>query len=351
MKVTKKSDKSGMVPGSLVYVGDDSTKHNIQIELIEYDENSFKQIQISNFAQFKEVKNNPLCSWINIDGVHDVDLIKELGDVFNIHPLILEDILNTTQRPKIEFSDDYIYTTLKMIIYDEKNETFTKEQLSVILLKNVVITIQEVPGDIFQKIRDRIKTDTGRIRKSEVDYLFYTLLDSIVDEYFKVIERLDFELEEVEDRIEEYEGSIQDIHWLKKELLYIRRSISPVREIISTLIRSESYLINEKSKVFLRDVYDHTIQIIENVEIIRDIVSGLIDLYLSTVSNRMNEVMKFLTVFASIFIPLTFVTGIYGMNFEYMPELKWKYGYFYMLGFLFATGSSLFYIFKKKKWF
>ncbi|MCB9061298.1 MAG: magnesium/cobalt transporter CorA [Halobacteriovoraceae bacterium] len=351
MKVEKKSDKSGMVPGSLVYVGNQSPSTKVQIELIEYDEENSKRVSIDNILDCTSTLTNRSISWVNIDGVHDVELIRTVGDFFNIHPLITEDILNTTQRPKVEITDEYIFATLKMIVFDENEETFTKDQLSIILLENLVVTFQEFPGDVFNSIRERIHQNKGRIRKMGPDYLFYCLIDSVVDEYFKVIDRLEIELEQIEDKIEENKNTIQDIHWLKKELLYIRRVISPVRDFISALNRDEHPFISEKTSLYFRDVHDHCIQIYESVETIRDIVSGLIEMHLSSINNKMNSVMKYLTVFASIFIPLTFITGIYGMNFEYMPELKWQYGYFYLLGLLFFTGVTLLFIFKKKKWF
>lgn len=351
MKVEKKSDKSGMVPGSLVYVGNQSPSTKVQIELIEYDEENSKRVSIDNILDCTSTLTNRSISWVNIDGVHDVELIRTVGDFFNIHPLITEDILNTTQRPKVEITDEYIFATLKMIVFDENEETFTKDQLSIILLENLVVTFQEFPGDVFNSIRERIHQNKGRIRKMGYDYLFYCLIDSVVDEYFKVIDRLEIELEQIEDKIEENKNTIQDIHWLKKELLYIRRVISPVRDFISALNRDEHPFISEKTSLYFRDVHDHCIQIYESVETIRDIVSGLIEMHLSSINNKMNSVMKYLTVFASIFIPLTFITGIYGMNFEYMPELKWQYGYFYLLGLLFFTGVTLLFIFKRRNGF
>ncbi len=350
MIVEKKSQKAGMIPGSAVYVGAKKPDHSVGIQLIEYSATDSKEESSNDINQLLKSLTNDDISWINLDGVHDVEMIKTLGKHFNIHPLTIEDILNTTQRPKVEVADNYTYVTLKMIIYDHDKETFIKEQLSLILLKNIVITIQELPGDIFDSIRARILQDKGKIRKMGADYLLYAILDCTIDGYFEVIESLDMELEDLEEKIEISENVVQNIHWLKKELLYIRRVVSPVRDIISNLMREESDLITDQTYIYLRDTYDHCTQVYESVEIIRDIVSGLIEIHLSIISNRMNEIMKYLTIFASIFIPLTFVTGIYGMNFENMPELKWEYGYFFTLFFLLAFGVSLFVIFKRKKW-
>lgn len=350
MKVSNSSDKAGLPPGSLIYVGNKNPVHNIEIELIEYDRYDINSEIIQNITTcFKKV-NEEKISWININGVHDLDLIQKVGEGLKIHNLTIEDILNTNQRPKAEFAENYIYTTLKMINYSVEKETFEKEQISILLTKNLVLTIQEYPGDVFNGVRDRIKSNKGRIRKLGADYLLYSLLDSIIDGYFKVIEQLDEEVERIEDRLELDQAIIHDVHWLKKELLYIRRATSPVRDIISFLMREESYLITEQCSVYLKDAYDHCIQVHEAVELTRDIVSGLIEIHLTSVNNRMNEIMKYLTVFASIFIPLTFVTGIYGMNFEYMPELHWKYSYFVLLALLFLTGTGLYFLFKKKKW-
>jgi magnesium transporter len=350
MIVEKSSQKIGMAPGSAVYVGAEKPTHDINIQLIEYNTTQCKEANSSNITDFAETLTSSDISWINLDGVHDVEMIKKLGNQFNIHPLTIEDILNTTQRPKVEITDNYVYVTLKMIIYDNKKETFIKEQLSIILLNNLVITIQEIPGDIFDSLRARILKNKGKIRKMGADYLLYAILDCTVDGYFEIIDRLDTELEDLEEKIEESENVVQDIHWLKKELLYIRRVVSPVRDIISNLMREESQIITEQTYIYLRDTYDHCTQVYESIEIIRDIVSGLIEIHLSVISNRMNEIMKYLTIFASIFIPLTFVTGIYGMNFENMPELKWEYGYFYLLSLLLIFGVCLLVLFKRKKW-
>jgi len=350
MIVEKSSQKIGMPPGSAVYVGAQKPIHDVNIQLIEYNQTLSKEANSNNIADFAYTISNQDISWLNLDGVHDVEMIKTLGHQFNIHPLTIEDILNTTQRPKVEITDSYVYVTLKMIIYDNKKETFVKEQLSLILLNNLVITIQEIPGDIFDGLRGRILQDKGKVRKMGADYLLYAILDCTVDGYFEVIDRLDTELEDLEEKIEESENVVQNIHWLKKELLYIRRVVSPVRDIISNLMREESKIITDQTYIYLRDTYDHCTQVYESIEIIRDIVSGLIEIHLSVISNRMNEIMKYLTIFASIFIPLTFVTGIYGMNFENMPELKWEYGYFSLLFLLLVFGVSLFTLFKRKKW-
>lgn len=350
MVFEKKSDKAGMIPGSLVYVGNKKSSAEVQIELIEYNESYSEKRKIKDISECQNALTNNYISWVNIDGTHSVDLIQSVGETFKIHPLIMEDILNTTQRPKIEINDDYIYVTLKMVFYDNEKETFTKEQLSIIFLKNLIVTIQEIPGDVFDNIRERVLMNKGRVRKMGADYLLYSLIDAIVDEYFKIVDRLEIELESIEENINSHNDTVQEIHWLKKELLYVKRAVFPVREILTSIMKDDHPFINDKTSIYFRDIYDHCIQIHESVEIIRDVVSGLIEIQLSSTSNKMNEVMKYLAVFTSTFIPLTFITSIYGMNFEFMPELKWQYGYFYVLGLLFFTGMSLLWLFKKNKW-
>jgi magnesium transporter len=350
MKVFKHSEKSGMAPGSLVYVGAQDSDRKVELKLISYSSFTYSERTLSVVNEYEYDRDDKQVNWLNVDAVHDVDTISQIGKKINIHPLVIEDILNTAQRPKIEIYDDYIYVTLKMIVYDNQKETFSKEQISIILSKNLIITIQETPVDVFQPLRDRLKNDKGRIKKLGSDYLLYALLDSVVDEYFKVIEQLDYETETIETKLDEDVLSIQDIHWLKKELLYLRRSIYPVRDIIANLIREEHPFITKKTKLYFKDVLDHCLQVYESLEMIRDIINGLIELHLSLVSNKMNEIMKFLTLFSTLFIPLTFLTGLYGMNFEFMPELKIKYGYFILLLVLFVTALFMFFIFKRKKW-
>ncbi len=345
-----RQNKIGLPPGSLVYFGDEIPKHNVEIKLTKYNKVNIEHITNIKIKDFSEHREDGHVHWIDINGLHQVEVLKKLGKSFGIHSLVLEDILNTRQRPKVEIFEDYIFATLKMIYFDEAEETFKKEQISILLVKDTVITIHQSPKNIFKAVNKRISESIGRIRKMNADYLFYAILDSVIDEYFTVIERVDDELEIIEENIEKDPNINSEIHWLKKELLYIRRVILPVKDMMNTLLRTQNDHISQNIIPFLQDAYDHCVQVQEAVELNRDIVSGLIELHLSSINNKMNEVMKFLTVYASIFIPLTFITGIYGMNFEYMPELKWKYGYFALIGVLTLTGSSMYYIFKRKKW-
>ena len=342
---------AGLPPGTLVHVGDKKAE-SVKITVIDYDESSFEQKDITNIEECYPFKNKPTVSWINVDGIHEVEIIEKIGKNYGIHPLLLEDVLNTEQRPKIEDFDDYLFLVLKMLSFDEERRGVNTEQVSLILGPNYVISFQEREGDVFNPVRDRIRNAKGRIRRMGADYLAYALLDSIVDSYFLILERIGDRIEGLEEDLISNPGemTLQTIHHLKREMIFLRRSIWPLREVISGISRKESNLIKESTEIFLRDVYDHTIQVIDTIESFRDTVSGMLDIYLSSLSNRMNEVMKVLTIFASIFIPLTFVAGIYGMNFSNMPELGWKWGYFGALAIMAGIGISMLFYFKKKHW-
>jgi magnesium transporter len=266
--------------------------------------------------------------------------------------LVLEDILDTTQRPKMEDFESYIYFALKMLYQPEKNSEIIVEQISLILGNNFVISFQESEGDVFNPIRDRIRSNKGRIRKMGSDYLAYALIDAIVDNYFVILEKIGDKIESIENKLIEDPSpeNLQTIHYLKREMIFLRKSVWPLREVISVMQRSETELICKSTEIFLRDVYDHTIQVIDTIETYRDMISGMLDIYMSSVSNKMNEVMKVLTIFAAIFIPLTFIAGIYGMNFEFMPELHWEYGYLMVWIIIFVVGLSMIVYFRRKNW-
>jgi magnesium transporter len=291
-------------------------------------------------------------TWINIDGLHEVDSIEKLGKHFDLHPLVLEDILNTAQRPKVEVFDSYIFVVLKMLYLSEIKREIVFEQVSVVFGPNFVISFQEQKGDVFDPIRDRLENARGRIRKKGADYLAYSLLDTVVDSYFSILENVSEQIVVLEDELmdEPTPATLNRIHGLKREMIFLRKSIWPLREVLSGLQKAESRLIEKSTDIYLRDVYDHTIQVIDTAESMRDMISGMLDIYLSNVSNRMNEVMKVLTIFAAIFIPLTFLAGIYGMNFEFMPELTWRGAYFVILGVMVCIGVVMLAFFKKKKW-
>lgn len=347
----RQSQKAGLPPGTLVHVGERKLE-SVRITVIDYDENSFQEKQVSRIEDCFAFKTTPTVTWINIDGLHDVEVIEKIGKQYGLHPLILEDILHVGQRPKFEDLESYIFVVLMMLRYDDENQTAVSEQVSLILGPNFVISFQESIGDVFEQIRDRIRNAKGKIRKMGADYLMYALLDAIVDGYFSILEKIGDRIETMEEELinDPSQRTLHQIHNLKREMIFLRRSVWPLRESISGLERSESALIKETTGLYLRDVYDHTIQVIDTVESFRDTISGMLDIYLSSISNRMNAVMKVLTIIATIFIPLTFVAGIYGMNFEHMPELKWRWGYAAVWLVMLAITAAMLVYFKRKKW-
>ena len=349
---TKKvSDKIGLPPGSLVHVGKERTE-TITISIIDYNEKQFHEETVATVEECSLFKEQPTVTWINVDGIHQIETIEKIGKQFDLHPLILEDIMNTGQRPKIEDFDHYIYIVLKMLQIGKNESEIHAEQISLIVGPNFVISFQEQAGDVFDHVRERIRSDKGRIRKLKSDYLAYALMDAIVDRYFVILEKLEDRIELVEDDLltNPTPKTLQDIHSLKSEMIFLRKSIWPLREVVSRLERRESTLIQESTAIYLKDIYDHTIQIIDSIETFRDMLSGMLDIYLSTISNKMNEVMKVLTIIATIFIPLTFIAGIYGMNFLYMPELGWHWGYPVVWIVMITIALSMVVYFRRKKW-
>lgn len=349
--IEKISKKVGTPPGTIVHAGEKKVA-KVSITIIDYDEVRFLEKEAKKIEECFPFKEKPTVTWININGIHDVELIEKIGKHFNIHPLVLEDIVNTGQRPKMEDFEDYIFIVLKMLYYDEKDEEIKAEQISLILGPNFVISFQEKEGDIFDPLRERIRSGKGRIKKMGSDYLAYALIDAVVDNYFTILEKLGEEIEGMEEELvtNPTQETLQAIHNLKRDMIFLRKSVWPLREVVSSLERGESPLIHETTGIYLRDVYDHTIQVIDTIETLRDLLSGMLDIYLSSISNRMNEVMKVLTIIATIFIPLTLVVGIYGMNFAYMPELGWRWGYPLVLLLMVAIGISMLVYFRRKMW-
>ncbi len=345
------SGKSSKGPGTLVHIGERKSDE-IKITLIDYDENHFTRREVKNIEECFPFRDRPTVTWINIDGLHDVETTEKIGKHFGIHPLVLEDIMNTGQRPKMEEFDDYIFVVLKMLSFDDKKEETRSEQVSLILGENYVISFQEAAGDIFDLVRKRLEEGKGRMRKSGADYLSYSLLDSVVDNYFLILEKFGERVESMEEGLVDNPRSetLEKIYALKREMIFLRKSVWPLREAVSGLERSESGIIEKKTRIYLRDVYDHTIQVIDTVETFRDMVSGMLDLYMSSISNRMNQVMKVLTIIATIFIPLTFIAGIYGMNFEFMPELSWPPGYPVVWLVMIIIALLMVFYFRKREW-
>jgi len=347
--IKKISEKAGLPPETLIYVGEKRTAE-IRITIVSYDEREFQEKEAKTAEECFPFKDKLGVTWINVDGVHQPEIVKKLGDYFGIHPLVLEDILNTYQRPKMDDLCNYIYIVLKMLNYNDERNEIVVEQISLILGPNFVISFQEKAGDVFNHIKEQIRGKKGRIREMGADYLAYALIDAIVDNYFIILEKFEEKIDFLEEGLvaNPTQDTLQTIHGLKKDIMFLRKSVWPLRRVISELERG--LLIQESTRVYLKDVYDHTIRIIDTVEMLRDTVSGILDVYFSSVSYKMNEVMKILTFIATIFIPLTFIVGIYGMNFKNMPELGWYWAYPLVLLVMLAIGISLIFYFRRKKW-
>ncbi|WP_225034658.1 magnesium/cobalt transporter CorA [Winogradskyella sp. SM1960] len=341
----------GKAPGTLVYTGK-KTEKQLKIESFDYTKDTITENVLTNIADVKAHKETDSVTWINIDGLNAITEIENIGKQYDLHPLVLEDIVNTAQRPKIDEYDDYLFVVLKMLYYDT-NENIVIEQVSFILGKNYVLSFQESEGDVFDNVRERLRHGNGRIRGLKSDYLLYALIDAVVDNYFSIIETLGNKIEDLETDL--FEGNAKEdisieVQQLKREILKVRRAIFPLREIINRVEKGEHALILQRTINYYRDIYDHLIQVSENIDIYREMIWSLMDMYMTTISNRMNEVMKVLTIISTIFIPLTFLAGLYGMNFEYIPELQYRYGYFVLLGVMFLMFLGLLYYFKRKKW-
>jgi len=352
VRLTKKiSKKAGLPPGSLVHIGERKTEKP-RIRFIAYNEERFEEKDLGSIEECSLSKPEPSITWLNIDGIHQVELVEKLGKIFHLHPLALEDVLNTDQRPKFDDYEQCICVILKMLTYNDKKNQLKIEQVSLIVGPTFVVSLQESEGDVFDQIRERLRKAKGRIRKMGSDYLAYALIDAIVDNYFVVLEKIGEEIEILEDELlsDPKPETSRTIHHLKRELIFLRKSVWPLREVIAQLERGESGLVKNQTKPFLRDVYDHTVHVIDTVETFRDMVSGMIDVYLTSVSYKLNEIMKVLTIIATIFIPLTFIAGVYGMNFRYMPELEWRGGYVFAWAMMIAIAAALLLYFRRKRW-
>ncbi|HNX48080.1 MAG TPA: magnesium/cobalt transporter CorA [Methanomassiliicoccales archaeon] len=345
------SKKTGMPPGSVIYVGDGSPSPT-EVSVIDYTEADVLEKKGITFDECMMMRDNPSITWINFSGLADVEQIKKVGDIFGLHPLVMEDILHMGQRPKLELYDKYVYLVVKMIYRGDNGKEVTYEQLSIVMGKNYVLTFQEREGDVFNSIRERVKGNKGRLRKSGADYLVYSLLDAVVDNYFPALEKIGDLVEDIEERLSDNpeQDVLSDIYRLKREVLFLRKSIWPIREVVAAMMRQDIEIVSPNTNTYLRDVYDHSIQVMDVVETYTDMLSELTDVYMSTVSNRMNEIMKTLTIIATIFIPLTFIVGLYGMNFKYMPELTNELAYpVVLVGMAIVSGIMLVY-FRRKGW-
>ncbi|PTB93455.1 magnesium and cobalt transport protein CorA [Marivirga lumbricoides] len=343
--------RAGLPPGQPFYTGI-RTDIPFSISVFSYSATDIIEKENISIEELKALSDSEKYLWVNIEGIHHVDEVKSICDFYEIHPLTMEDILSVEQRPQIDESENYLFIALKMLQFDQENRKTLGEQVSFILRENMVITFQEKKGDTFEAVRVRLRAGKGRIRNGGSDYLLYALIDTVVDNYFVVLEKFGDELEEIEERIM-LEGRKRDfsmLYELKREMIHIRRSVWPLREVVSKLERDDIKLIKKSTRVYIRDVYDHTIQAIDSVETYRDFISSLSDLYQSVISNKLNEVMKTLTILSAIFIPLTFIAGVYGINFENVPEFSWDYGYAYFWGLIIVVGGLTGLIFKIKRW-
>ena len=347
----RSSKKPGQAPGTLHFTGE-KLLDQVTMHLYDYDPDQLAEHDLTNIDDSKPYLESPSKTWINICGLHDIEKLKEIWTYFDLHPLIQEDILNTNQRCKIEEYPEHMFFVLRMMGIDEEKGELRVQQVSIVLSENSVLSFQEDDYPIYEPVLHRLRSGAPRLRKHGPDYLAYALIDTVVDHYMKVMEKIGDEIEELEDLIlQKSDNAVPEkIHALRRKLIYFRRSVWPLRDSLNSLLREESHLIAEENKIFFRDVYDHLVQIIDGIENYRDMVIGMLDMYMSQVSNKMNEVMKVLTIIATIFIPLTFIAGIYGMNFEYMPELSIPWAYPAVWGVMIVATIGMIFYFRKKDW-
>ncbi|MGB8598537.1 MAG: magnesium/cobalt transporter CorA [Burkholderiales bacterium] len=352
MKAKKHIRKSGMAPGSLVYTGEKRALAEARITLFDFDEQHCIEKTLVKIEECLPFANASSVTWINVDSVQMPGALEAFGKTLGFHPLMLEDILNTEQRPKYEDYGDYVFLVVKMLDLEGAENQMTIEQLSLVVGANYVISFQERPGDVFNPVRERIRKNVGRIRKMRPDYTAYAIMDAVVDRYFDVIDHIGEKIEVLENQLvaNPKPDTLREIHALRRELIFVRKSVWPMREVIASMQRAGSDLIHENTGLYLRDLYDHVIRITDSIDTYRDMLSGMQDVYLSSISNRTNEVMKVLNLFSSIFLPLTFITGLFGMNFHNFPELDWQYGFQGTLFLMLILGAAMLLFFKVKKW-
>lgn len=351
MSIRRTFIQAGQSPGTLTYIGAKKDE-KVRIKILDYTQAGLEEKEVDSMAACQSFKTKESTTWINVTGIHDLSIIESLGKQFGLHSLLLEDVVNTEQRPKMDDYDDYLFVVLKMIYLSRETKSIRHEQLSLILLPGVVISLQEFEEDVFDPVRERIRKGKGHIRTQGADYLMYALIDTIVDHYFHIFEEIGEQVETLQEEVltNPRPATLQRIQNLKREMIFLRKSVWPLREIVSALVKGESGLVRKAVILYLRDVYDHTIQVIDTIETYRDMLSGMLDIYLSSVSNKLNEVMKVLTIIATIFIPLTFIVGVYGMNFKYMPELEFRWAYPVLWVIMIAVFGSMLIYFKRKKW-
>lgn len=349
-KVSRARNKIGKAPGTITYLGRrEKTESNVHV--FDYSSDDIREEHPKTIEEVLHYKNSSSTSWIDVVGISDEAFIADLGKKFGLNPLLLEDAINPQQRPKVDEYESYIFGVFKMLYISESNE-LVNEHVAFVLFEHCVLVFQEEKEDVFNGVRNRLTRALGRIRERKSDYLFFALLDAVIDNYFVVLESISARMEALEAEV--YNNPTSDIahkiQELKKDILKIRRHIFPVKELMGRLIDSESHLISKDTKLFLRDAMDHSIEINETLQVYREMSMSLMEMYMSNMSNKMNEVMKVLTIMASIFIPLTFIAGVYGMNFRNMPELQSENGYFIVLGVMFLLFVAMLIYFKKKDW-
>lgn len=348
--VVKRGNKLGAPPGTLLHIGRHK-QADAALQLLSYGPDELHETVLDN-AQTHQPDSDPdRISWLNVDGLADPAVVETLGSQYQLHPLVMEDILNTDQRPKVEEYPGYLYIVLRMLQFDKDRQQIHSEQLSLVLGQNYVLSFQERPGDVFDSVRERLRAGR-RIRFMRSDYLAYALLDAVVDHYFEMLEYIGEQVEALEDQVIDTPGpdTLARMHHYKREMLLLRKSIWPLRELLSRLSRDESPLISEETRLYLRDVYDHVIHVMDSIDTIRELLVSMLDLYLTSVSKRTNEIMKVLTIFASLFMPLTFIVGVYGMNFDVMPELRWAWGYPAVMLVMLALVVGLLLLFRRRRW-
>lgn len=354
MLTMKKRHKIGLAPGTMVHIGKQEKLPTRVHSFLWNHEECREEAGLPNEETLSELAKRDGILWVNVDGLHEVEKIASIGTRFSLHPLELEDIVNTEQRPKIEDFDDHISVMLKMLSYNTEENRVESEHITLVLADKTVLSFQEErSGDIFGPLRDRLRSNRGNIRSQTPDYFLYSLMDSIVDNYFVCLEKIGERIDEIEDRLFKVQSydMINEIHDLKRELLYLRKLIWPVRDIIREILRLKSELISESTEAYFRDLLDHAIQMIDNLELFREMLNGLASLHMSSLSMRLNEIMRVLTIISTIFIPLTFIAGVYGMNFRFMPEIAWEYGYPVIWGLMLAVALGMMVWFKHRRWF
>jgi len=343
--------KAGMPPGTLVYIGE-KMKDKGLITLKRYDKEGYHEKTAKNIEECGKFLKKPGVKWINVYGLHKIEMIERFGKELGLHSILLEDVVNTGQAPKMDDYDDHLFIVLKNLTFNKRKREIEDEQISIVLAKDYVVSFQERKPDTYAVIRQNLKSNRGRLRKMGADYLAYVLADYIVDNYFVLLEKMGDEIEALEDEITEQPSSdaVRRIQELKKNIIYIRKIVWPMRDVVSKLMRRDSHLMRKEMGVYLGDLYDHVMEVINTVETFRETLASMVEIYMYSISNRTNEIMKVLAIFSTIFMPLTFLTGLYGMNFRYMPELEWEIGYFAILLVMAVVAGMMVWFFRRMGW-